>query len=84
MPSDYVVAMEKAKEKERRERVRLERKAETQKQYEERMRKSMARSMQPPKKRLGRQVMWRSRPLRKNVQLDKVEDEEDADAKFLE
>ena len=84
MPEKYVVAMEKLKEKERRERVRQERMVEAQRTYEDRMAKSMARSMQAPKKRRGRQVMWRSRPLRKNVQLDKVEDEEDEDAKYLE
>ena len=84
MPERYVAAMEKLKEKERRERVRQERMAEAQRTYEERMKKSMARSLQPPKKRRGRQVMWRSRPLRQNVQLDKVEDEEDEDAKYLE
>ena len=55
--------------------------AEAQRVYEERMRKSMERSMQAPKKRVGRQVMWRSRPLKKNVQLDPVADEEDPDGR---
>ena len=77
--------MEKLKEKERRERVRQERLVEAQRTYEDRMAKSMARSMQAPKKRRGRQVMWRSRPLRKFAGLlDKVEDKEDEDAKYLE
>merc|ERR1719352_2083560 len=49
MPEDYVMKEEKEKEKERRERVRQERMALQQKMYEERMRKSMERSMQAPK-----------------------------------
>ncbi|RHY55375.1 hypothetical protein DYB37_003776 [Aphanomyces astaci] len=64
MPEDYVVKAEKEKEKERRERVRQERISQQTKMYEERMKKSMERSMQAPKKRKGRQVMWRSQPQR--------------------
>ncbi|DBA02924.1 TPA: hypothetical protein N0F65_005951 [Lagenidium giganteum] len=64
MPEEYVIKAEKEKEKERRERVRQERISQQQKMYEERMKKSMERSMQAPKKRKGRQVMWRSQPER--------------------
>lgn len=64
MPEEYVAKAEKEKEKERRERVRQERISQQQKMYEERMKKSMERSMQAPKKRKGRQVMWRSQPER--------------------
>ncbi|KAJ0407690.1 hypothetical protein ATCC90586_001872 [Pythium insidiosum] len=72
MPEEYVAKAEKEKEKERRERVRQERISQQQKMYEERMKKSMERSMQAPKKRKGRQVMWRSQPAR---QVKHAEDE---------
>jgi len=84
MSEEYVVKAEK--EKERRERVRQERMAQQQKMYEERMKKSMQRSMQAPKKRKGRQVMWRSQPLRKAVQAERKADdggEDDADAHYF-
>ncbi|EQC37291.1 hypothetical protein SDRG_05515 [Saprolegnia diclina VS20] len=82
MPEDYVVKAEKEKEKERRERVRQERIAQQTKMYEERMKKSMERSMQAPKKRKGRQVMWRSQPQRQIKQQDNdnhVNDDDQAD-----
>lgn len=86
MPVEYVLKAEKEKEKDRRERVRQERMAQQQKMYEERMKKSMQRSMQAPKKRKGRQVMWRSQPMRKAVQAERKTDdgaEDDADAQFF-
>lgn len=64
MPEEYVAKAEKEKEKERRERVRQERISQQLRMYEERMKKSMERSMQAPKKRKGRQDMWRSQPER--------------------
>lgn len=76
MPEEYVAKAEKEKEKERRERVRQERISQQQKMYEERMKKSMERSMQAPKKRKGRQVMWRSQPER---HLTQAEDESKID-----
>ncbi|OQR97873.1 hypothetical protein ACHHYP_09865 [Achlya hypogyna] len=82
MPEDYVIKAEKEKEKERRERVRQERIAQQTKMYEERMKKSMERSMQAPKKRKGRQVMWRSQPQRQIKQQENenlVNDDDQAD-----
>lgn len=82
MPDEYVAKAEKEKEKERRERVRQERIAAQQKMYEERMKKSMERSLQAPKKRKGRQVMWRSQPARqvKHAEDDgKVDQGDEAD-----
>uniref|UniRef100_K3WPK6 DUF4200 domain-containing protein n=1 Tax=Globisporangium ultimum (strain ATCC 200006 / CBS 805.95 / DAOM BR144) TaxID=431595 RepID=K3WPK6_GLOUD len=76
MPEEYVAKAEKEKEKERRERVRQERISQQQKMYEERMKKSMERSMQAPKKRKGRQVMWRSHPER---HIKHAEDEDKVD-----
>lgn len=76
MPEEYVAKAEKEKEKERRERVRQERISQQQRMYEERMKKSMERSMQAPKKRKGRQVMWRSQPER---QIQHAENENKVD-----
>jgi len=85
MPEEYILKSLKEKEKERRERVRQERMAQQQKMYEERMKKSLQRSMQAPKKRKGRQVMWRSQPLRKAVQAERKDDGDgdDEDAQFF-
>jgi len=85
MPEEYTLKSLKEKEKERRDRVRQERMAQQQKMYEERMKKSLERSMQAPKKRKGRQVMWRSQPLRKAVQAERKDDGDgdDEDAKYF-
>ena len=71
MPQEYVIKAEKLKEKERRERVRTERLTQQQEQYEERLRKSIERSMQAPKKRTGKPVMFRSaKPQKKETKTD--------------
>lgn len=64
MPSEYVIKAEKEKEKRRRERKREEQQALQVKLQEERNKRAIERSMQAPKKRIGRQVMYRSKPLR--------------------
>lgn len=64
MPQDYVIKAEKEKEKRRRERKREEQQALQVRLQEERNKRAIERSMQAPKKRIGRQVMYRSRPLR--------------------
>jgi len=75
-----VTRAEVKKEKERRERVRQERISQQQQQYEDRMKKSMERSMQAPRKRKGRQVMWRSNVFnRKEMQMEKKTEETDDD-----
>ena len=48
-------------------------------QQEERNRKSIERSLQAPKKRTGRQVMFRSAPLRKAIHEEKEEETDDMD-----
>jgi hypothetical protein len=65
MPTEYVIKAEKEKEKKRRERKREEQQALQIRQQEERNKRATERSMQAPKKRTGRQVMFRSRPIRK-------------------
>lgn len=77
MPQEYVLREEKLREKERRERVRIERLAQQQKQYEERLRKSMERSMQAPKKKTGKPVMFRSAPPQKKIRKKDTSKEEE-------
>jgi len=67
LPSDYVIKAEKEKEKRRRERKREEQQALQVRLQEERNRRAIERSMQAPKKRVGRMVMSRSRPIKKNL-----------------
>lgn len=86
MPQEFVLRAEKEKEKERRERVRQERIGQQKKMYEERMKKSMERSLQAPRKRRGRQVMWRSQPLRRTKEKESQNDtdtDDQADQQFF-
>ncbi|KAJ1454045.1 hypothetical protein M885DRAFT_582800 [Pelagophyceae sp. CCMP2097] len=79
MPEDYILKEEKDKEKKRRERKRQEQQTLQDAQQEERNRKSIARSMQAPKKRTGRQVMFRSKPESRAVLQEATEEEDDGD-----
>uniref|UniRef100_A0A7S1CA91 DUF4200 domain-containing protein n=1 Tax=Bicosoecida sp. CB-2014 TaxID=1486930 RepID=A0A7S1CA91_9STRA len=86
MDEKYVFAKEKEKEKERRDRVRAERIADQQRNYELRLKKSMERSQAPAKKKLGKQVMFRSAPLKRRVtktEVDEGDKQAEADAVFL-
>lgn len=64
LPLEYVLKSEREKEKKRRERKREEQQALQERQQEIRNQRAIERSMQAPKKRVGRQVMYRSRPQR--------------------
>mmetsp|Transcript_34526 Transcript_34526/g.32899 ORF Transcript_34526/g.32899 Transcript_34526/m.32899 type:complete len:564 (-) Transcript_34526:109-1800(-) len=70
MPIDYVIKAEKEKEKRRRERKREEQQALQERLQEERNKRAIERSMQAPLKRIGRQVMYRSKPIRKEQKDD--------------
>ena len=85
MPVEYVIKVEKEKEKRRRERKREEQQQLQIRQQEERNRRAIERSMQAPKKRTGRQIMQRSRPIRKEATktVDTGEDENTDELKFL-
>jgi septum formation inhibitor MinC len=75
-----VAEAEKKKETERRNRVRKAKKEEQKRQYEERLAKSTARAKAEVIKRTGKQVMFRSPPLRrKKVKEDKVETDDEAE-----
>jgi len=70
MPTEYVIKAEREKEKKRRERKRLEQQELQEKQQEERNKRAIERSLQAPKKRMGRQVMFRSKPIRQEKKSD--------------
>lgn len=86
MEPDYVVREEKEKEKERRERVREERIQRDKMLYEQRLKKSLERAQAPVKKKVGKQVMFRSAPLKRRVKTEKRDpkkEQELADLVFL-
>ena len=79
MPIDYVIKSEKEKEKKRRERKREEQQALQIKMQEERNKRAIERSMQAPKKRTGKQVMYRSRPIKKESTVIQTNDDNNND-----
>jgi hypothetical protein len=86
MPQDYVIKSEKEKDKKRRERKREEQHALQERLQEERNRRAVERSMQAPKKRIGRLVMARSRPIRKEFKTNddgQVSNDNNDDFKYL-
>ena len=64
---------EKRKNAERRSAVRIFKKQEAERLYEERLKKSMARALTTVVKRTGKQVMFRSAPIKKKVETTQVE-----------
>jgi len=62
--NDLVMRLEWAKEKERRERVREKKIQDDQEKQEVRLKQSLVRSQAPVFKKAGKQVMYRSPPLR--------------------
>jgi hypothetical protein len=77
MPPEYVKKAEKEKEKKRRDIKRNEQKASQEQAQIERNKKAIERSRQPPKKRTGRQIMFRSQPVRRKIKEDEKENTED-------
>eukprot|EP00746_Dinoflagellata_sp_MGD_P160445 gnl/MRDRNA2_/MRDRNA2_87199_c0_seq1.p1 gnl/MRDRNA2_/MRDRNA2_87199_c0~~gnl/MRDRNA2_/MRDRNA2_87199_c0_seq1.p1 ORF type:complete len:562 (+),score=196.72 gnl/MRDRNA2_/MRDRNA2_87199_c0_seq1:100-1785(+) len=71
---DQLDALERSKEKERRERVRHQRKENSDRKIEERLKASLLRSQAPVHKKIGKQIMFRSAPL---FQARKVVKEDD-------
>ena len=86
MPKEYVIQAERTKEKERRDKVRIERMKAKKEELQKKRNKSKLRAMQPAKKRQGRPIMFRARPRRKNKasQEEVVVDEKNDDDKFFE
>ena len=85
MPQEYVIKAEKEKEKKRRERKREEQQALQERLQDERNARAVERAMQAPKKRTGRQVMARSKPLRKEIKItdDSTDDHDNDELKHL-
>jgi hypothetical protein len=83
LPPDRVHEAEKKKETERRNLVRLAKKEEQQRQYEERLAKSTARAQAEVVRRTGKQIMFRSKPIRKQVvkETEEKKDDEAEDVK---
>ncbi|CAM9780752.1 unnamed protein product, partial [Pylaiella littoralis] len=79
MPEEYVAKAEKEKEKKRREKKRAEQQALQERMQastqappcEERNRKAIERSLQAPRKKVGRPVMFRSRLQKRKVSKNK-------------
>ena len=77
MPPDYVRVAERKKDAQRRERKRIEAQAALEKAAEERNAKVNARAFAAPKKRTGRQVMFRSAPVRRQIKEEVAEPNQD-------
>jgi len=82
MPKEEVEAAEKQKEKERRQRVREAKQALAAKLQEERIQRSIRRSQEPVRRRVGKPIMFRSQPIQKkkkavDEQEKKVDEEDD-------
>nr|XP_055192430.1 coiled-coil domain-containing protein 38 [Nyctereutes procyonoides] len=62
IPKENVEAIERIKQKERRQKLREEKMKEKQKHQEERLKVALERAVAQPKKKLGRQLVYRSKP----------------------
>lgn len=79
--SELVVSLESRKEKERRDRVRESRIKEQNDKQEERLKQSLQRSQKPVFKKAGKQVMYRSPPLRQERKVVKDTTDDEAHAR---
>ncbi|XP_045443379.1 coiled-coil domain-containing protein 38 [Pipistrellus kuhlii] len=66
IPKENVDAIERIKQKERRQKFREEKMREKQKHQEERLRAALERAVAQPKKKLGRRLVCRSKPITGN------------------
>uniref|UniRef100_G1L5V7 Coiled-coil domain containing 38 n=1 Tax=Ailuropoda melanoleuca TaxID=9646 RepID=G1L5V7_AILME len=62
IPKENVEAIERIKQKERRQKLREEKMKEKQKHQEERLKAALERAVAQPKKKLGRRLVYRSKP----------------------
>uniref|UniRef100_A0ABK0M385 Coiled-coil domain containing 38 n=1 Tax=Rattus norvegicus TaxID=10116 RepID=A0ABK0M385_RAT len=62
IPKENVEAIERIKQKERRQKLREEKMREKQRHQEERLKAALERAVAQPKKKLGRRLIYRSRP----------------------
>ncbi|CAD7948121.1 unnamed protein product [Amoebophrya sp. A25] len=83
---ELVLRLEREKERDRRDRVRQERIEANAREREERLKASLLRSQAPIHKKIGKQIMYRSRPLmvqKKAEKIDYDELEREKDAKIF-
>ncbi|XP_029398549.1 coiled-coil domain-containing protein 38 [Mus pahari] len=62
IPREHVEAIERIKQKERRQKLREEKMKEKQRHQEERLKAALERAVAQPKKKLGRRLIYRSKP----------------------
>ncbi|ERE91829.1 coiled-coil domain-containing protein 38 [Cricetulus griseus] len=62
IPKENVEAIERIKQKERRQKLRDEKMKEKQRHQEERLKAALERAVAQPKKKLGRRLVYRSKP----------------------
>ncbi|XP_054430480.1 coiled-coil domain-containing protein 38 [Pteronotus mesoamericanus] len=62
IPKENVEAIERIKQKERRQKLREEKMKEKQRHQEERLKAALERAVAQPKKKLGRRLVYRSKP----------------------
>ncbi|XP_021081624.1 coiled-coil domain-containing protein 38 [Mesocricetus auratus] len=62
IPKENVEAIERIKQKERRQKLREEKMKEKQRHQEERLKAALERAVAQPKKKLGRRLIYRSKP----------------------
>ncbi|XP_066285367.1 cilia- and flagella-associated protein 100-like isoform X2 [Branchiostoma lanceolatum] len=74
MPPERVEAAERAKEKERRLRLREEKLEQQRLHQEERVRRALERAQADPKKKGGRKLVFRSEPPRRKAKKDKAQE----------
>ncbi|XP_045165036.1 cilia- and flagella-associated protein 100-like isoform X2 [Mercenaria mercenaria] len=83
MPQDKVEAAEKAKEKERRLKLREEKMEQQRLHQEERVRKALERAKAEPKKQTGRKLVFRSEPPRHKKKEDDRNDQQSKEEEEL-
>lgn len=83
MPQDRVEAAEKAKEKERRLKLREEKMEQQRIHQEERVRKALERAKAEPKKQTGRKLVFRSEPPRHKKKEDDRSDQQSKEEEEL-
>nr|KAF6451897.1 coiled-coil domain containing 38 [Molossus molossus] len=74
IPKENVEAIERMKQKERRQKLREEKIKEKQRYQEERLKAALERAVAQPKKKVGRRLVYRSKPSSDNKQLFLVKD----------
>uniref|UniRef100_A0A8C6GJQ5 Coiled-coil domain containing 38 n=1 Tax=Mus spicilegus TaxID=10103 RepID=A0A8C6GJQ5_MUSSI len=62
IPREHVEVIERLKQKERRQKLREEKMKEKQRHQEERLKAALERAVAQPKKKLGRRLIYRSKP----------------------